>query len=90
MDNFSIFTFSKRIPEASAYANLFESTDWNQMYQADEQDLNIALSNSWYTIPAYNAENELIGFSRVVSAGILLKPGRHWHPRTSGRSRRTV
>jgi len=71
MNNSKNFSLSNTIPEASAYSKLFESTGWNQMYRANEKDLNIALSNSWYTISAYNTESELIGFGRVVSAGIL-------------------
>jgi GNAT superfamily N-acetyltransferase len=71
MDNTSKFTFKETRPYVSAYSKLFESTGWNQVYEADEKDLGIALSNSWYTISAYNAENELVGFGRVLSAGIL-------------------
>jgi len=71
MENTSKFTFKETGPYASAYSKLFESTGWNQVYKADEKDLSTAISNSWYTISAYNVENELFGFGRVISAGIL-------------------
>ena len=63
--------FRETIPESSAFFRLFESTGWNQTYEADPKELTAAISNSWYALYAFNDENELIGFGRVVSDGVL-------------------
>ena len=63
--------FSETIPEPSAFFRLFESTGWNQMYEADPEELVKAISSSWYALCAFNDKNELIGFGRIVSDGVL-------------------
>ena len=63
--------FRETIPESSAYFRLFESTGWNQTYEADIKELCTSISNSWYSLCAYTDEDELIGFGRIVSDGVL-------------------
>ena len=63
--------FEEAVPNPKAYYELFESTSWNNDYGASVQELHMAISNSWYTLCAYNGESELVGFGRVVSDGIL-------------------
>ena len=63
--------FKEEMPESHAYFALFQSTGWNESYKANTAELYTAISNSWYTICAYNDKDELIGFGRIVSDGIL-------------------
>lgn len=63
--------FKETTPDTKAYARLFETTGWNDGYQVDEMRLGTAISNSWLTLSVYTDENELIGFGRVVSDGVL-------------------
>lgn len=63
--------FKEEMPESHAYFALFQSTGWNEFYKANTADLYTAISNSWYTLCAYNDKDELIGFGRIVSDGIL-------------------
>ena len=63
--------FKKEMPESHAYFTLFQSTGWNKFYKANPADFNTAISNSWYMLCAYNEKDELIGFGRIVSDGIL-------------------
>ncbi|WP_223786899.1 GNAT family N-acetyltransferase [Marinicella meishanensis] len=58
------------IPAAMDFFALFQTTGWNQAYQATPQDLEQALHDSWYTASAYQ-NGELIGFGRVLSDGVL-------------------
>ena len=61
----------EEIPKSGLYFKLFETTDWNKGYQASKDELYQAVSKSWYTLCAYNGENDLIGFGRLISDGIL-------------------
>lgn len=63
--------FREETPESHAYFALFQSTGWNESYEADGAELHAAILNSWYTLCAYNEKDELIGFGRVVSDGVL-------------------
>jgi len=63
--------FEEGIPESHAYFSLFESTGWNKSYHANTTELHTSISNSWYTLCVYNDENELVGFGRIVSDGVL-------------------
>ena len=65
------FKYTETIPDCVAYHKLFESTGWNQAYLAGAHDLEEAISKSWYTICAYNDEDALIVFGRVVSDSVL-------------------
>jgi GNAT superfamily N-acetyltransferase len=57
-------------PAAAAYHQLFETTGWNQAYRAGADELNEAISSSWYVLSAYD-HNDLVGFGRVISDGVL-------------------
>ncbi len=64
------FQITNEIPATMDYFALFETTGWNQAYQATPQALQQALDESWYTISAYD-NGELVGFGRVLSDGVL-------------------
>jgi GNAT superfamily N-acetyltransferase len=76
-------TFSTEPPPADAYHALFETTGWNSEYRMAPQELARANGNSWLSVSAWDGD-ELIGFGRVVSDGVLhamiydmiVKPGR--------------
>ena len=70
MNNRPNVTFREEIPHPDAYSKLFDSTGWNSAYGASAKELYTAISNSWYSLCAYN-DDELIGFGRVISDGIL-------------------
>ena len=63
-------TYRNEMPSASMFTELFETTGWNQTYKASPAALGEALQNSWYSISAYESE-QLVGFGRVVSDGVL-------------------
>ena len=54
----------------AAYHELFETTGWNQAYQASPAELERAISTSWYVLSAYD-QDKLVGFGRVISDGAL-------------------
>ena len=63
-------TYHEKLPARAAYHDLFETTGWNQGYQADTDALYRAISSSWYVLSAYDNDN-LVGFGRVISDGVL-------------------
>ncbi|MFH2039742.1 MAG: GNAT family N-acetyltransferase [Chloroflexota bacterium] len=62
--------FNLTSPSLEQYFNLFETTGWNHDYQATQEELFRAISNSQYCVAAYNAE-KLIGFGRILTDGVL-------------------
>ena len=66
----STLVFCEELPAPDAYLELFETTGWNQGYQADTDALYRAISSSWYVVSAYN-NDDLVGFGRVISDGVL-------------------
>ncbi len=58
------------LPSKEQYFALFETTGWNQEYQASPDELIAAVSNSQYVVTAYEGET-LIGTGRVVADGVL-------------------
>jgi ribosomal protein S18 acetylase RimI-like enzyme len=66
----SKIAYREQLPAPAAYQQLFESTGWNRGYRADPDALHRAISSSWYVLSAYE-NDDLIGFSRVVSDGVL-------------------
>ena len=66
----SKIAYREQLPAAAAYQQLFETTGWNQGYQADPEALYRAISASWYVLSACD-NDDLIGFGRVVSDGVL-------------------
>lgn len=69
MIHFNI-TYREKPPAPAAYHQLFETTGWNQTYRAGADALCKAISSSWYTLSAYD-NNDLVGFGRVISDGVL-------------------
>jgi GNAT superfamily N-acetyltransferase len=66
----SEITFRPGPPAANDYQRLFETTGWNQQYRANRKELYQSITNSWHVLSAYH-KDELVGFGRVVSDGIL-------------------
>jgi ribosomal protein S18 acetylase RimI-like enzyme len=65
-----IIHYSHKPPDIKNYWPLFESTGWNENYQADKTELAFAINNSLHTLSAYSG-NLLVGFGRIVSDGVL-------------------
>ena len=63
--------FKEGLPSPASYHQLFETSGWNEAYQADEEELSEAITNSWCTLSAYNEREELVGFGRTLSDGKL-------------------
>jgi ribosomal protein S18 acetylase RimI-like enzyme len=57
---------SEEPPHKNEYFSLFETTGWNQNYQASPEELETANRNSWLTISVFDDE-KLVGFGRVVT-----------------------
>ena len=66
----SKIAYREKLPVPAAFHQLFETTGWNQSYRAAAEELYEAISASWYTLSAYDTD-ELVGFGRVVSDGVL-------------------
>ena len=62
--------FKNQIPDASAYLELFNTTGWNDGYQANQAELQQATEHSWFMVSAYH-NKQLVGVGRVVSDGVL-------------------
>ena len=63
--------FEEILPTPDAYFKLFNTTGWNSTYRASVDELYEAISRSWFTVCAYDDADELIGFGRVISDGVL-------------------
>lgn len=63
-------TFSTQPPDPGAYAELFETTGWNEEYHATPEDLDRANRQSWYFVAAYEA-GRLVASGRIVSDTVL-------------------
>lgn len=62
--------FRENSPDREAYLRLFGTTGWNETYRADARELAEAIDRSWYAVAAYDGD-ELVGFGRIVSDGVL-------------------
>ena len=62
--------YRTEIPDQQQFVALFETTGWNQNYQATPQELSHMLEHTWYMLAAYDGE-QLVGFGRVVSDLVL-------------------
>ena len=60
--------YTETAPDKEAYLKLFETTGWNQMYQASAEELDLGNRNSWYLVAAYD-QDRLVGFGRVMCDG---------------------
>ena len=58
-----------KLPDKRQFLELFNTAGWNRYYKLSENDLYLALQNSWFIISAYQKER-LIGFGRIISDGI--------------------
>jgi GNAT superfamily N-acetyltransferase len=66
----SLVDYRSDWPDPAEYAELFDTTGWNDRYQASAEDLDMALISSWATISAYLG-GRLVGFGRAISDGVL-------------------
>lgn len=62
--------YCEDLPEKQHYFELFETTGWNDKYQASAEDLIEALKNSQFMVMAYNGE-QLVGCGRVLTDGVM-------------------
>jgi GNAT superfamily N-acetyltransferase len=62
--------YRTEMPDREAYATLFESAGWNDMYRCSSEELAVSLRHSWYVLTAYH-KSELVGAGRLVSDGVL-------------------
>ena len=62
--------YKTNLPLIDQYFSLFETTGWNSDYCLSKDELSLSISNSYYTVSAYE-ENKLVGFGRIVSDGII-------------------
>ena len=60
----------EQLPDKDEYFLLFNTTGWNNNYQASADDLERANRNSWLVVSAYDG-NKLVGFGRVVTDFVL-------------------
>ena len=61
---------SEKLPDKQEYFDLFETTGWNDSYQASPEELELANRNSWLTTSAYD-NDKLVGFGRVLTDFVL-------------------
>lgn len=57
-------------PSAAEYYALFDTTGWNENYQASVDELGVVLANSWLVVTAYDA-NRLVGIGRAITDHVL-------------------
>jgi GNAT superfamily N-acetyltransferase len=62
--------FKNELPAIEKYFPLFLSTGWNDEYNLTSAQLNDVIQKSYFAVCAYDGD-ELIGFGRIVSDGIL-------------------
>ena len=63
-------TYKETIPMKDDFAQLFETTGWNQNYRLNPDELMKAIESSWYAVSAYD-QDRLIGFGRVISDTVM-------------------
>ena len=63
-------TYQNHPPAQEQFRRLFDTTGWNDEYQATSEQLVQAVANSQFVVAAYDGE-QLVGFGRIVSDGIL-------------------
>lgn len=64
-------SFIERNPKVEEYMLLIESTGWSGILEKGKEALSSSLENSWYSISVYSKNNQIIGFGRVLSDGVL-------------------
>jgi GNAT superfamily N-acetyltransferase len=63
-------SYKNNLPPIDKYFVLFETTGWNSEYCLTKDELSLSVSNSYYTVSAYE-ESKLVGFGRIVSDGVI-------------------
>lgn len=63
--------FETTIPNKEALFGLFETTGWNMGFQVSADEYHQAVTDSWWRVAAYDAEDKLVGFGRLISDGRL-------------------
>jgi GNAT superfamily N-acetyltransferase len=58
------------VPAIKQYAALFDTTGWNNDYQASAEELGLVLANSWRVVAAYD-EDALVGVGRAITDQVL-------------------
>ena len=61
--------YTEKLPTATQFFELFETTGWNAKYELSKEELFTALKNSWYTISVLD-NNQLVGFGRIICDGV--------------------
>lgn len=69
-DRMTQIAYQEALPEPNVYFSLFEATGWNDTFRTSSTELKKAIGESWAAVSAYD-ENQLVGFGRVVSDGVL-------------------
>ena len=62
--------YESRVPGPRDFWTLFATTGWNDEYRLSAEELYAAITNSWHVISVYH-DDQLVGFGRVVSDGVL-------------------
>lgn len=71
MSRIPTITLREDPPDPDAYYRLFQTTGWNIAYAASKAELVATTTSSWFTLSAYDEDDELVGFGRIVSEGKL-------------------
>jgi GNAT superfamily N-acetyltransferase len=66
----SVIEYRVGKPDVHEFFKLFETTGWNDEYEATVADINKILDNSWYIVSAYENE-QLVGSGRMITDGLL-------------------
>lgn len=62
--------YSTEISDNHMLFELYERLNWNSFLKLNEEQLIVAMQQSWYTVYAFD-NNFLIGTGRVISDGII-------------------
>ena len=60
--------YEELLPHVDDYWDLFNTTDWNEKYHFTKEELQKAITNSWYAVSAYE-DKKLVGFGRIIADG---------------------
>jgi GNAT superfamily N-acetyltransferase len=61
---------TEELPDKDAYYALFNTTGWNNIYEASPDELETANTNSWLVVSAYDGR-KLVGCGRVLTDFVL-------------------
>jgi ribosomal protein S18 acetylase RimI-like enzyme len=57
-------------PTVAEYKYLFKCAEWSSFLLKCDNEIQIAIDNSWYWVTVFD-ENNIIGMGRIVSDGVL-------------------